>query len=144
MHKSTPAPEQCRVLVVDDEEANLDTFRRVFRKELDMTFARSAAEALARLEQQTFDVALVDYAMPEMNGLELLRRAAILQPDMARLMLTAHDGMSELRDARASGLTISILSKPWQREQILQWVATARRMAQMRKSVARLNDATRR
>jgi CheY-like chemotaxis protein len=144
MQKAPTAPSLCRVLVVDDEDANLDTFRRVFRKDFDMAFARSAAEAIAKLETQTFDVALVDYAMPDMNGIDFLKRAATLQPEMARLMVTAHEGLSELRDSRASGLAISIISKPWQREQVMHWVTTAQRMAEMRRSVARLNDTLKR
>jgi DNA-binding NtrC family response regulator len=136
--------KRCTVLVVDDEEANLETFRRVFRKEFEMTFARSGAEALAALGKQPFDVALVDYAMPEMNGVELLHRASELQPHMARLMVTAHGSVDEVREARATGLAINIIAKPWQKEQILQWVATAQRMAQMRASVLKLNAALKR
>jgi DNA-binding NtrC family response regulator len=132
--------DRCTVLVVDDEQANLDTFRRVFRKDFEMVFARSGDEALHHVRRQRFDVALVDYAMPAMSGVEFLRRAAEIQPEMARLMLTAHDGVDEVRDARPSGLVISIISKPWQREQILHWVATAQRMSQMRASVAKLNE----
>jgi len=138
------AEKRCTVLVVDYEEANLETFRRVFRKELDMTFARSGAEALAALARQAFDVALVDYAMPEMNGVELLHRASEIQPHMARLMVTAHDTVGEVREARSTGLAIHIISKPWQKDQILQWVAQAQRMAQMRASVSRLNEALKR
>jgi DNA-binding NtrC family response regulator len=135
---------QVTVLVVDDEPANLDTFRRVFRKDFEMTFARSGAEALEHLRRQSFDVALVDYAMGDMNGVELLRQAAELRPDMARLLVTAHDGVAEVRESRTSGVAISIIAKPWQRDQILQWVATATRMAQMRASVQRLNGAIKR
>jgi CheY-like chemotaxis protein len=136
--------ERCTVLVVDDEQANLDTFRRVFRKDFEMVFALSGDEGLELLRRQKFDVALVDYAMPMMNGVEFLRRAAEIQPEMARLMVTAHDGVAEVRDARPSGLVISIISKPWQRDQILQWITTAQRMAQMRASVARLNEVIKR
>jgi CheY-like chemotaxis protein len=136
--------KRCTVLVVDDEEANLETFRRVFRREFEMVFCRSGAEALEALRKQAFDVALVDYAMPEMTGVELLHRASELQPHMARLIVTAHDTVEEVRDARATGLAISIISKPWTKEQILQWVATAQRMAQMRASVARLNETLKR
>lgn len=132
------------VLVVDDEQANLDTFKRVFRKEFEMTFARSGAEALAELATRSFDVALVDYAMPGMNGVELLHRASEVQPNMARLMVTAHGSVDEVREARATGLAINIIAKPWQKDQVLQWVAQAQRMAQMRASVSKLNEVLKR
>src|SRR5262245_31330058 len=119
-----PPEPQPSVLVVDDEEENLDTFRRVFRKEFAIYCSRSGAEALARLDQTRFDVALVDYAMPEMNGLEFLRRAALIQPAMARIIVTAHEAVPEVRQARVDGVTIAVIPKPWGRAQILQAVET--------------------
>jgi CheY-like chemotaxis protein len=127
------------VLVVDDETENLDTFRRVFRKDFAMHFARSGSEALTLLRTQRFDVALVDYAMPEMNGLELLRHAITVQPTMARLMVTAHEGVAAVRQARTDGVTLAVIPKPWSREQILQAVATVLRLGRMRASVDQLS-----
>jgi DNA-binding NtrC family response regulator len=134
----------CRVLVVDDEQANLDTFRRVFRREFEMVLAQSGAEALEHLRAYEFDVLIADYAMPVMNGVELLRRAAEMYPQMARLMVTAHDTVDEVRGARAAGLAVSIVPKPWNKDQILQCVATAQRMARMRQSVQELGEALKR
>jgi CheY-like chemotaxis protein len=130
--------EPPRVLLVDDEVDNLDTFRRVFRRDFAMSFARSGAEALALLGEAEFDFAFVDYAMAEMDGLELMRRAAALRPSMARLMLTAHDGADAVRRARLDGLVVGIVPKPWQREQILQIVGTVQSLERMRVSVEKL------
>ena len=126
------------VLLVDDEAENLDTFRRVFRKEFAMRLALSGQEAVALMRQNRFDVALVDYAMPEMNGLELLRRATTLQPEMARLMVTAHEAVPAVRQARADGIMIGVIPKPWNREQVLQAVATVLQLGRMRASVQQL------
>jgi CheY-like chemotaxis protein len=132
------------VLVVDDEAENLDTFRRVFRKDFAMHFARSGSEALTLLRTRRFDVALVDYAMPEMNGLELLRYATAVQPAMARLMVTAHEGVAAVRQARTDGVTIAVIPKPWNRDQILQAVAMVLRMGRMRASVEQLSRVMKR
>lgn len=137
-------PDVYRVLVVDDEQPNLDTFRRAFRKDFEMVLASSGADALAHVRAQRFDIAIVDYSMPGMNGVEFLRQAAAIQPEMARLMVTAHDALPEVRESRESGLAISIVPKPWSRERILQCVETAQRIAEMRKSVERLGQAIKR
>ncbi|HEU4407019.1 MAG TPA: response regulator [Polyangiaceae bacterium] len=129
-----------RLLVVDDEVDNLDTFRRVFRKEFVISCASSGAEALALLRRQPFDLAFVDHAMADVSGVELLRLAARIQPAMVRLMITAHDGLAVVREARAEGVVAAVIPKPWQREQVLRAVATFQSLARMRASVERLRD----
>ncbi len=124
-----------KLLVVDDEPGNLDTFRRVFRKDYAMSFASSAARAYELATRQEFDVALVDYAMPEENGVVFLHRVSTLRPDMACLMMTAHGDLDEVKQAFASGLVQGILMKPWDRETVLRWVANALRLSSLRKTV---------
>ena len=125
-----------RLLVIDDEESNLDTFRRVFRRDFNMWFARSVGEGLALARQHTFDVALVDYAMPNENGIVFLRFAAELQPNMACVMVTAHADLGEVKQAYAMGLARGIILKPWDRETILRWVENSRKFASLKKSVS--------
>jgi response regulator RpfG family c-di-GMP phosphodiesterase len=130
-----PAEGSPHLLIVDDEEANLDTFRRVFRRDFHMMFARSAMEAVALLAEHTFDVALVDYAMPEMSGVAFIRRAADIQPTMACLMVTAHADLPEVKQAYALGLARAIILKPWDRETILRWVENGMKFASLKRSV---------
>jgi CheY-like chemotaxis protein len=134
------AIERPSVLVVDDEADNLRTFARVFRGHLDLRCASSGAEAIELMRGAPFDVALVDYSMPEMNGLELLARAAELRPAMARLLLTAHADLDEVRAGLGRGLCVHIIRKPWDRDDVLRWVATCHRMAAMRASVSQMNS----
>jgi response regulator RpfG family c-di-GMP phosphodiesterase len=131
-----PADGSPRLLIVDDEEANLDTFRRVFRRDFHMLFARSAAEATAFLSEHTFDVAIVDYAMPEVSGVAFLRKAAEIQPEMACLMVTAHADLPEVKQAYALGLARAIILKPWDRETILRWVENGMRFASLKRSIS--------
>ncbi|NIY92917.1 HD domain-containing phosphohydrolase [Vibrio diazotrophicus] len=62
-----------RILVVDDEPANLKVIRQVLQEDYRLTFARSGQEALARLEQESVDLILLDVMMPEMTGFELCK-----------------------------------------------------------------------
>lgn len=61
-----------RLLIVDDERPNLELMSRVFNSYETMT-AQSGKEALLAIEQQKFDVVLLDIMMPVMTGLEVLK-----------------------------------------------------------------------
>lgn len=114
-----PATRLPRVLVVDDDGAMLRLMNRVFRKDLDMVLIDDPLKALDLLETQEFDVALVDHTMPRISGLTLAIRGAALQPEMAWIMLTAHDSLPEVRKAIADGRVHAMLPKPWDRSQVI-------------------------
>jgi response regulator RpfG family c-di-GMP phosphodiesterase len=132
-------PEKIRVLIVDDEQANLDTMQRSFRKDLTMVMASSGREAIEQLHKSTFDVVLTDYAMPLMNGIELLRQASVVQPSAGRIMVTAHSDLDEVRAAKSEGLVTVVLVKPWKREEVLRWIEQLRGVVQMRRSIEEMN-----
>ena len=128
----TPQP---RVLVVDDEQSNLDTISRVFRKQFVVKTARSGLEALDLIKAETFDVALVDHAMPGMTGVEFLREAKALCPHLGLIMLTAHGDLDEVKNAHATGLAVAVILKPWSKSQIEEWVLRLHKVSLMRQAV---------
>lgn len=72
---TAPQSRRGRILVVDDSASNRDLLtRRLARLGHDATAASSGVEALERLRSGAFDLALLDILMPDMNGVELLRR----------------------------------------------------------------------
>ena len=65
----------CRVLVVDDDQDYVDIVRtHLARRNFAVTTAAGGAEALERLQEQKFDVVLLDVMMPKMSGFEVLQR----------------------------------------------------------------------
>ncbi len=117
-----------KLLVVDDDAANLRTFVRVFRREYRIATAGSGDEALAVLGREPVDVALVDHSMPGMSGLELLRRMQRLHPAVRRVMLTAYGDLPDLRAAVETGLALAVVRKPWERRDIEDVIARAMRL----------------
>jgi two-component system response regulator MprA len=86
-----------RILVVDDEDAIRLTLDLLLRKRgYTVVTAADGAAALALIEQQPFDLLLLDLMMPGLNGIEVARRAQTLQPAAAVLILT---GSSPLEGA---------------------------------------------
>ncbi|MBQ8041284.1 MAG: response regulator, partial [Lachnospiraceae bacterium] len=65
-----------KILVVDDEMINRAIITRIMKDEprYEIVSSESGSEALALLDQQKFDLIMLDYMMPEMDGLETLRR----------------------------------------------------------------------
>ncbi|MFH1299771.1 MAG: response regulator [Planctomycetota bacterium] len=102
-----------RVLFVDDEPNVLDGIRRMLhrkRKEWDIHFTSSAAEALLLFEEAPFDVVVSDMRMPQMDGAELLNRVAISHPDTVRIILSGQSDKEAI--LRSIPVTHQYISKP--------------------------------
>jgi DNA-binding NtrC family response regulator len=88
-----------RVLLVDDDVDFLDALSPALgRRGISVTTARDADEAVKRINEQTFDVALIDLRMPDINGLDLFDLIGWKQPSMEVLILTGYpssDGVLE-------------------------------------------------
>lgn len=80
-----------KLLLVDDEVEFLEPMKaRLERRGIACATAASGAEALAILDASPVDCAVVDVKMPEMDGLELLRRLRRLYPAVPVILLTGH------------------------------------------------------
>ncbi|PQP35522.1 two-component system response regulator [Desulfobacteraceae bacterium SEEP-SAG9] len=83
--------ENFNVLLVDDELEFLETLvKRLTKRGLNITMARSGEEALAVIREKKFDVSVLDVRMPGMDGIETLRAMKKIAPLMEVIMLTGH------------------------------------------------------
>ena len=73
--------------------------------------------ALDLLRKESFDLLIVDYKMPDMNGFEVFEQAHDLNPDMAFMLLTGHGTSDVMDDATVMGFD-AILLKPFTREEL--------------------------
>src|ERR671918_2048642 len=101
-----------KILVVDDEPANLRTLERLFREDYDVLTASSGADAVELLQQHE-DIALLmtDQRMPEMTGIELLKKTVLLRPRMVRMILTGYTDVDALVEAINSGQVYRYVGK---------------------------------
>lgn len=102
-----------KLLIVDDETANLRLLERLFQSEYQCLTASSGADAIRLLEQHDVAILITDQRMPEITGLELLKRTAQLRPQMVRILLTGYTDVEALVEAINSGLVYMYISKPW-------------------------------
>lgn len=133
-----------RVLIVDDEKSMLDTYKRVFRKELNMTLVASANEALRELGEAEFDALITDYAMPEVNGAQLLQKVSRRAPELPTIMVTAYADLPDVQMLKNTGVVEIVLLKPWDRDEVMRWVGHCLRLSKLRRSVGTMRGEVRR
>ncbi|UTW60169.1 response regulator [Kordiimonas sp. SCSIO 12603] len=115
-----------KILFVDDSLQLLSAIRRRLRKEINLSTAASGQEALNLLKEEgPFAVLVTDQNMPGMNGLELLKAAKEIAPDMQRIMMTGQADEETSQQAINDGHVFKILSKPCSPEDVLTAVRSA-------------------
>lgn len=107
-----------KILLVDDEENVLHALRRELRGLYEIEVFTSAAAALDRCRETTFDLVISDYQMPEMNGVQFLIQVGQIQPDTARLVLSGQANIDALVSAINETHIYRFLAKPWDREEL--------------------------
>lgn len=114
-----------KILVVDDEPANLRLLERLFRDNYNVITAESGEDALRLLEQNDVALMITDQRMPGMTGIELVKHAATLRPHLVRIILTGYTDVESLVEAINSGQVYKYVTKPWNNDDLRQTVTRA-------------------
>src|SRR5687768_3869961 len=113
------------LLVIDDEPNILTSLRRALELEgYDVEVAGSGRIGLQKLEERDVDLVMLDVMMPEMDGLETLKRVREAQPDLPVLMMSGHASIDTAVQATKLGAH-DFLEKPLSTEKVLLTVRNA-------------------
>jgi PAS domain S-box-containing protein len=112
-----------RVLVVDDEVGPRESLRMILKPHYEIATAGSGGEALRVLDAFRPDLVFMDIKMPEMDGIELLRRIKGVDPSIEVVMITAYASLETVKNALTHG-AFEYLIKPFSRQDLEE---TARR-----------------
>ena len=82
--------EQADILVIDDEAGPRDSLRMILKDSHRVRTAKSGPEGLEMIRQQKPDLVFLDIMMPEMDGVEVMRRIKKLDPDIEVSIVTAY------------------------------------------------------
>jgi CheY-like chemotaxis protein len=119
-------PSPPRILVVDDEEAILETMSFTFQDEYEVYTARDARHALELLEKhQPIAAVLTDQRMPNMSGVEFVTEVCKRYPQTVRMVLTGFSDMDAIIQAINDGHVYAYVTKPWEPEQLKQLMKQA-------------------
>src|SRR5947209_6521724 len=114
-----------KLMIVDDEQANLRLLERLFRRDYQIVTAGSGEEALRLLAQHDVALLITDQRMPGMTGIELIKHAANLRPQLVRIMLTGYMDVGALVEAINCGQVYKYVTKPWHNDDLRLTVARA-------------------
>ena len=132
---------QPRLLIVDDEVNLLKALVRMLRgQEFELFTAETGTAALSVLEENLIDVMLLDVKLPDLDGIEVLRRAKEIDPETAVIVMTGHGTIMMAVEAIREG-AFEFLQKPFESEDLVP--LTVRRALTFRASLAenrRLTD----
>lgn len=130
-----------RILLVDDEQNVLNALCRELQSDYAVEAFSDPHEALQRCQTTRFDLALVDYKMPQMNGAEFLSQFGKLQPDAVRLMLSGEADFNALIDTINEAHIERFISKPWNHTELTLTLAFALTQREQVLKNQRLTDA---
>jgi response regulator RpfG family c-di-GMP phosphodiesterase len=114
-----------RILLVDDEPNVLNALRRELQSDYAVEAFSNPHDALQHCQKTRFDLAIVDYKMPEMSGVEFLCQFGKLQPDAVRLMLSGEADFNALIDTINEAHIDRFISKPWNHTELTLTLAFA-------------------
>jgi DNA-binding NtrC family response regulator len=120
------------VLIIDDEAAIRESLETLLQLEgYTVESAACGEEGLVSLGERSFDLVLLDLALPDRNGIELLAEIRVQDPGLSIIMITAYGTVENAVKAMQVGAA-NFIQKPWDNEKLLADVraAIARRRAE--------------
>jgi PAS domain S-box-containing protein len=117
MTTATASASAAKILVVDDELGPRESLRMLLKPAYQIHTAESGRAALALLPELRPDVVILDIKMPEMDGLEVLRRVKRADPTVEVVMITAYASLETVKLALTHG-AFEYLIKPFSRQDL--------------------------
>lgn len=110
---------KARILIAEDEKVQRDLLEGFLKKEgFSVDGVANGREAVQKLKENFFDIGLIDYKMPEIDGLQTLREIRRLYPDLPVVMMTAYGTVETAVAAMKEG-ALDYLTKPIDLEELL-------------------------
>ena len=122
-----------KILLIDDDEWIRDSLRIFFEAEdCQVVVFETAEEGLAELKYQTYDLIIVDYKLPGLDGLEFLKRIQDDHSDVMKVLITAYRTEGIISEARKLQIQ-GFIEKPFTSERLMASLEHLIRMQAFRK-----------
>ena len=116
-----------KVLIVDDEKDFLDIIaERILARGMDVSTATSAEDALNMVEEESFDVIILDFMMPALDGFKALKLIKAKRPDVQIIVLTGNVPEEKRMEAKALG-ALDVIEKPPDLKDLIQKIKKAKK-----------------
>lgn len=118
--------KEINILFLDDEEKVLNAVKRIFINEpYGVAVAGNYNEAMAIIAREKIKVVLSDQRMPDIPGVEFLRRVRVQYPQIVRILFTAHADLTAAEQAINVSEVFRFINKPWHPDELKATVVSA-------------------
>ncbi len=107
-----------RILYVDDEKYNLTAFKAAFRRDYKIFLAETAAAGIEILRDNEIELVITDQRMPEVTGVEFLKKIVPDYPNVIRMILTGFSDVEDIISAINDGGVYRYITKPWDKDDL--------------------------
>jgi DNA-binding NtrC family response regulator len=131
------------ILLVEDEKLIRLSLRQILERQGYLVLeAETGAEGIEIVRESAPDLVLLDYRLPDINGIEVLRQIRELAPEIGVVFLTAYSGIDSVVEAIKLG-AYDYLNKPVNQDDLLASITKALETTSLRREVRRLRDEQR-
>jgi DNA-binding NtrC family response regulator len=109
---------RARILVVDDDRGIRESLEQILEEDYELTLVDNGLDALDEIGRRAFDLVLLDLSMPQIDGLETLRRIKRSDEQLDVVMISATDKARQAIDAVRSG-AYDYVTKPFDPDSIM-------------------------
>ena len=114
-----------KLLLVDDEESYVSVLaKRLSKRNYRVKTALSGTEAIRILRNESFDLAVLDFKMEGMDGIEVLKIFKVMAPEMPVILLTGHGSETAAREGMEHG-AFDYLVKPCDLSELVKRIREA-------------------
>ncbi len=114
-----------KLLLVDDEQGYVDVLaKRLNKRGFIVKTALSGVEAIRLLRNESFDLAVLDLKMEDMDGIEVLKAFKAIEPEMPVIILTGHGSETAAREGMEFG-AFDYLVKPCDLSELVKRIRQA-------------------
>jgi two-component system response regulator HydG len=135
---SSPKPISTAILVIDDDPTMLNLAKFYLEERgYEVNTAATSEEALRLIQQKPFALALTDFQLPDLDGLELVRRIKETSPDIEIIMITVYASVGRAVEATKAG-AFYFVEKPVDFDQLFPLIEQAVRFRQRGEEIREL------
>ena len=121
------------VLVIDDERRSVEALERILDDDFDVLTAHNTTDAEKILEQEWVQVILCDQRMPDITGVEFLKKAREKWPEAVRMIISGYtDADDIIRGVNEAGI-FQYITKPWHPENLVLTLKNAVRLFELQR-----------
>ena len=129
----TTPREKIRLLYLDDERDELESFRSLYRRVFDVHIASTPERAYEIMKTEDVHVVLTDQRMDMMTGVEFLESIVEDHPDPVRILVTGYSDITAVINSINQGRVYKYISKPYPREAMQKSIENAAEVYFLRK-----------